>query len=450
MSEYEETGLWEKSLGKINDNSDKYYTYYESLRIEYRKFREHAAQLANEIARDLPDFTIHDASHFDKLWKLADLIAGNVFELNPIEPFVLGGSFLIHDLGLGLAAYPEGIDQLRKEPNWSDTIASILKEEIGHIPNKDEIQNAGPEIILKTKEQILRQLHARYAERLCLISWGEKDHTYHLIENVELRDKYGPIIGKIAQSHWWPVSKLAEYFPSKIGSFHPYPQEWEIDPLKLVCLLRVADASHIDSSRAPGYLRAIRKPGQRSKDHWVFQDHLHQPLLKNDRLVFTSGSRFPNNEASSWWLCFDTLTMIDRELGHVDALLSDSGRQRFVARGVANANDAIRMAELIPTENWIPIDARIKITDIPELIKKFGGEELYGPDPIVPLKELIQNGSDAIRTRRIVEGRPNDWGDICIRTGSDSEGDWIEVEDNGIGMSTEVLTGPLLDFGSSY
>jgi len=450
MSEYEETGIWKKSLGKINNHDDKYYIHYESLRNEYREFRKHANLLANEIARDLPDFTIHDSSHFDKLWKLADLIAGNDFELNPMEAFVLGGSFLIHDLGLGLAAYPEGIDQLRREPNWSDTIASILKDEIGHIPNRDKIQKADNEVILKTKEQILRNLHAKYAECLCLISWKENDHEYHLIENVELRDKYGPIIGKLAQSHWWPVSKLKESFPSKIGSFHPYPQEWEIDPLKLACLLRVADASHVDSSRAPCYLRSIRRPSQGSRDHWVFQDHLHQPLLKNDRLVFTSGSRFPNNEASSWWLCFDTLTMIDRELSQVDSLLSDSGRQRFAARGVANVNDAIRMAEQIPTENWIPIDARIKITDVPELIKKFGGEDLYGPDFTVPLRELIQNGSDAIRTRRIVEERPNDWGDICIRTGRDSEGDWIEIEDTGIGMSTEVLTGPLLDFGSSY
>jgi hypothetical protein len=450
MSEYEETGLWKKSLGKINNHDDKYYIHYESLRNEYREFRKHASQLANEIARDLPDFTIHDASHFDKLWKLADLIAGNDFELNPMEAFVLGGSFLIHDLGLGLAAYPEGIDQLRREPNWSDTVAAILKDEIGHIPNRDEIQNADPEVILKTKEQILRNLHAKYAECLCLISWKENDHEYHLIDNAELREKYGTIIGKLAQSHWWQVSKLTDSFPSKIGSFHPYPQEWEIDPLKLACLLRVADASHIDSSRAPCYLRVIRKPGQGSRDHWVFQDHLHQPLLKNDRLVFTSGSRFPNDEASSWWLCFDTLAMIDRELSQVDALLSDSGRQRFAARGVANVNDAIRMAELIPTENWVPIDARIKITDISGLIKKFGGEELYGPDLIVPLRELIQNGSDAIRTRRIVEGRPNDWGDICVRTGTDSQGDWIEIEDTGIGMSTEVLTGPLLDFGSSY
>jgi len=446
MSGYEETGLWKRSLGKTETEDE----IHESLRTEYGKFRERASQLASEIARDLPDFTIHDASHFDELWRLADLIAGKDFELNPMEAFVLGGAFLIHDLRLGLAAYPNGINQLRSEPNWNDTLTAILKENIGHAPSKDELESADEEIIHLATEQVLRKLHADYAEQLCLISWKDGDQKYHLIENIELRKKYGPIIGKIAQSHWLPVSKLAEIFKIRIGAVHPYPREWEIDPLKLACLLRVADASHIDSSRAPACLRAFRKPRSDSRDHWIFQDHVHQPYLENGRLFFTSGDKFPIGESASWWLGFDVLNMIDEELHQVDVLLSDSGRRRFAANGVAGAKNAQRMSEFIPTENWIPVDAQIRITDIPALIRKFGGEELYGRDSTVPLRELIQNGSDAIRARRSIEDRPSNWGDIVIRLGNDDEGDWIEVQDNGIGMSTEVLTGPLLDFGNSY
>ena len=42
------------------------------------------------------------------------------------------------------------------------------------------------------------------------------------------------------------------------------------------------------------------------------------------------------------------------------------------------------------------------------------------------------------------------WGKITVRCGADSVGAWLEVYDNGIGMSTAVLTDVLLDFGSSY
>jgi hypothetical protein len=37
-----------------------------------------------------------------------------------------------------------------------------------------------------------------------------------------------------------------------------------------------------------------------------------------------------------------------------------------------------------------------------------------------------------------------------VRLGADAEEHWIEVSDNGIGMSENIMTGPLLDFGTSF
>lgn len=71
---------------------------------------------------------------------------------------------------------------------------------------------------------------------------------------------------------------------------------------------------------------------------------------------------------------------------------------------------------------------------------------------IIPLFhcELIQNARDAIIARRILEGFSNNWGRITVRIISENETHWLEVEDNGIGMSESVLTGPMLDFEQSY
>jgi len=47
---------------------------------------------------------------------------------------------------------------------------------------------------------------------------------------------------------------------------------------------------------------------------------------------------------------------------------------------------------------------------------------LYGKNMIVPLRELIQNASDAIRARRIIEDEPSEYGDIVtILEPSDEE-----------------------------
>ena len=82
--------------------------------------------------------------------------------------------------------------------------------------------------------------------------------------------------------------------------------------------------------------------------------------------------------------------------------------------------------------------------------ERLGGEHLYGDDPTVPLRELIQNASDAVRARRFLENRASNWGRVNVRLGRDDQGPWVEVEDTGIGMSEAVLTGPLLDFGTTY
>lgn len=142
--------------------------------------------------------------------------------------------------------------------------------------------------------------------------------------------------------------------------------------------------------------------------------------------------------------------MIDRELRDVDSLLADKSLQRFAARRVAGINSPERLVSYIPTDGWLPVNAQIQVSDVPKLIKSIGGQELYGADSTIPLRELIQNAADAVRARRIIEERGNEWGEIAVRLGVDDCGNWLEVEDNGVGMSMEVLIRYLLDFGLSY
>jgi hypothetical protein len=378
-------------------------------------------------------------------------VAGPDYHLTPTEAFVLGGAFLIHDLGMGLAAYPEGIKALRGEPEWRDTLTSAWQSEKGRFPNPEELGEPPAEVERSATEQMLRVLHAQRAERLALTSWRtEGGATYHLIDNPELRRKFGPTIGRIAHSHWWAVDKLREEFRTPLGAPSGFPRDWTVDPLKLACLLRIADASHIDARRAPGFLRALRQPQGIAKEHWVFQEHLYQPQLSEGRLRYTSGHHFTVAEASTWWLCFDALQLVDRELRQVDALLADTGLPRLAARSVVGIESPERLTPLVPTMGWAPVDARIKVGNVAELVKRLGGEELYGQDSTVPLRELIQNSCDAVRARRTFEERPETWGEVVVRLGTDSNGYWVEVEDTGIGMSAEAVTGVLLDFGRSY
>jgi len=423
IMEFTNTRLWKNSLApQQNDPPQDGERPRERLRNAFFLFRDRANVLTGEIASALPAFTVHDITHLDALWEMADKIAGEKISLTPAEAFVLGGAFLIHDAGMGLAAYPEGPKSLKEDSSWGDFLTENYKRRLGRAPTDYERQNPEKEIEFDAIVELLRHRHAKQADKLASISWKSSDgETYHLIEDPELRKGYGTVIGKIAYSHWWDIDKVWEQFgslplfppPATIGC----PSKWTVDRLKLACLLRTADAIHLDARRAPGYLRALRKPSGYADLHWAFQGHIHKPNPDGERLVFASGESFKIDEADAWWVGYDLLQNADRELRQTDTLLQDKRDYRLAVRSVAGVESPTRLSFYIPTEDWMPVDAHIRVSNVAALIHNLGGENLYGRDLVVPLRELIQNASDAVRARRLLQNKGEDWGDIVVSMG---------------------------------
>jgi hypothetical protein len=445
---YEKSRLWRGTLGA--SSSAAFSTERERLKTEYFKFRERASQLAGEVSADLREFTVHDITHIDALWDLTDVIVGETYTFNPLEAFVLGSSFLLHDLGMALASHEFGLKPLTQRAAWPGYLRAAFRQIHNRLPTNIAQAADDSETLHMATGWILRDIHADTAEHLIERSWKSGNVQIYLMDDQDLRQYLGALIGKIAKSHGMPVHDLPALFPFPLGAPVGFPGKWTIDGLRIAATLRLADAAHIDAKRAPTFLRLLRNPKGNSLNHWLFQGALvYQPVLDGDRLRYT-GNSFPISEAKAWWLCVDTLRMVDKELRQVDNLLVDKGLPRFAAKAVLGVEDPLEVARLIPTQGWQPIDAQIKVTGVASLVGRLGGKELYGDNNSVPLRELIQNASDAIKARRILEGRPDDWGQIILRTGRDSNGSWIEIEDNGIGMSKDVLSGALLDFGNSY
>jgi hypothetical protein len=443
------SNLWKKPLDS-SAGSD-YQDQRARLRSSFISFRERAAQLADEIRKDLPDLTVHDITHLDALWEIASQITGDEFLLTPTEGYVLGGAILLHDLAMSVAATPGGFEKIKEDKRYKDLLFSRYQEKHERSPTEQEQENPASDIKKYVLFCFLRISHAENAEHLATISYQSKGKTpIFLIDDTELRQTFGKVIGRIAHSHWWSIEKLEKEFSRTIGAPAWAPGDWIIDPMKIACILRTADASHLDARRAPTFVRAFSKLNPSSEEHWIFQEKLSKPYLKDDALVFTSGEEFPLAEAGAWWLCLDALRMVDQELRSVDALLSDKSLKRFKARRVAGVDLPERLTEYIRTKDWLPINATVHISDLPSIIKSVGGEELYGKNPIVPLRELIQNAADAIRARSLYEHRKPSFGKIRVSLLEEDDSFFLEVEDNGVGMSKRVLTEFLLDFGKSF
>ena len=446
--DFRQTWIWRQAF-EI-PRSDSITEEQEYFRTQYLSIRDRSAQLVSRIAGDIPGLTVHDVSHLDALWDTASAVAEGAVNVNPAEAFVLGSSILLHDAAMSLAAYPGGLSDIKKTIAWRDAVArlALLSEESGAEPF--DLDDPSEAITKRVVPEVLRQLHAEHAEELAQQAWSNPDGSLtHLIEDTDLRTFYGPTIGQIAHSHWWSVQRLEQEFSEDLGALANRTRS-RVDRLMLACLLRVADALHLDSRRAPRFLRAITSPNGVSAVHWSFQERMARPHIELDAVVFTTGQPFGREDADAWWLAYDTLNAVDRELHDVDLLLQGHRPQILKARRVKGAGSPEILARSVQTREWRPVDARLQVSDVPRIVEHLGGSKLYGDNPTVALRELIQNAADAVQARRKFESRSDDWGRITVSLLSRSNETWLVVEDDGIGMSEHVLTGPLLDFGVSF
>ncbi|MBK5276834.1 MAG: ATP-binding protein [Desulfuromonadales bacterium] len=437
------TWLWRHAF--VNPHVDIAPQEQEYFRDRYLSMRDKVVILASRIVTDLPDFTVHDVNHIDALWETASIVAEGAIAMSPAEAFVFGAAVLLHDAALSVAAFPNGLADIKKTVAWKDTIARFSSE----VPT-DWVDEPAPEVLKRAIPEVLRRLHAEHSAELVEQSWSlSNGEPIFLIEDSELRYFYGRTIGLIAHSHWWPVSRIEVELSEDLGAFSTRTRS-KIDVVKLACLLRVADAVHLDQRRAPRYLRSLVRPSGVAALHWNFQEKLATPHVELDSVVFTAGAPFTLKEADSWWLAYDTIAAVDRELREVDLLLQSRSRELLKARRVKGVGAPEQLARTIPTRGWRPVDTQLRVTDIPKIIESLGGAKLYGEDPTVPLRELIQNSADAIQARRRLQNRPGSWGTITISLTELDNEDWLVIEDNGVGMSEQVLTGPLIDFGTSF
>ena len=103
---YNTTKLWQSAFA-TRAQDDPAAALRTRLRESLIRFRERAEQLAGEIPLGIRELTVHDVPrHIDALWQIAEIIIGKDYEITPIEAYVLGGAFLLHDLGLCLQAIP--------------------------------------------------------------------------------------------------------------------------------------------------------------------------------------------------------------------------------------------------------------------------------------------------------------------------------------------------------
>jgi hypothetical protein len=436
--DFRKSHLWESTLAPRS--SDKYSVQRAKLNAAYESMRDNASQLVALIRRDCPGLTVHDVSHLDALWEMADLIAGEGFVLTPAEAFVFGASILIHDSAMTVAAYPGRLAEIMKTTDWADTLFAAFRQNYNRVPTTNEISSPPKEIESTVLFAVLRALHAKQTETLATIAWKvpSTGNTVVLMEDLGLREAYGRAIGRIAHSHHWELDRLQANLRPDGGVAVGLPGEWTLNEIKVACLLRCADAAHLDQRRAPSVEYALTTPSYPSDTHWNYQNKLNAPTRHQDALRYASGQDFLIQDARAWWMCYDAIKVLNRELVGSNALLRDTGISEFAAVRVFGAESPAILSTQIVARDWKPVDAEVRVSSPTTLAQTLGGVNLYGHGLYAPIRELLQNSIDAVRARRLLEDREETWGQIRVTLELSGEGsDYydLHVDDNGIGMS---------------
>jgi hypothetical protein len=173
---------------------------------------------------------------------------------------------------MSVPSYPGGMSDLIKTTEWRD-IATATYRRAG-------VRNITAELVKNPPEEhrheiiflVLRALHAKHAEHLVSTTWPLPDGKgeVRLLEDLELRTAFGQSIGRIAHSHHWDIERVATELRGRTGTAAGLPNMWTLHEVKIACLLRCADAAHIDHRRAPSMLYALTSPKGISREHWIF------------------------------------------------------------------------------------------------------------------------------------------------------------------------------------
>lgn len=440
---YQRSKLWRTLVTAANEGD--YKREASELIAAYQTSWERASALSSRISHDLPGLTLHDDKHLSAVWSCSELLIGQDAQLNPIEIFVLGMSILIHDIGHTQIAYSGRIDEIRSSTTYKDILSTKFSEEHQLTPDEEQL------VLFDT----LRQMHAQQASEILLMKYdGDQDTPLFILQDQYLRENLADRIGRIAASHHWDHKEISTKLKSQSPAPGKYPQGWTIREQYLASILRCADAIQIDERRAPSFDRSLNAPQGISKQHWTAQNRLNPAIVSDTRpqaLRFTSKRPFNKSEIEAWWIAHDLIQIANNELQGCASLLADMSMPPLSANRIEGAEDPKHLSEYLETDDaWTPVKAEIRLSSVERIIDYFGGEKLYGNKPDIPLRELIQNGIDAIRAREGIENNPTMNHRVLVETALLEDGDIkLTVSDTGLGMSEQVLTGTLLEFGKS-
>jgi hypothetical protein len=463
-----------------------------------------------------PDYTDHGVEHVNRVLKSeVELVPKEVWErskrdsdprlLCDADAVVIIGATLLHDIAMHL--HPEGFlelvgkdsrfqplpwfceshegqaadvawhelweEYLREARRFSDRdLTNIIGEESARLWKFDALPADSGQWELNHRlivGEFIRRHHARLAHEIAIYGFpgsevgsgaeqfpamGAKGHPLNLLAD---------LIGLTARSHGLNLRVCKAYLDAT-PRYSGTPRPMGTAALYPMALLRVADYLQIDRQRAPAVLLQLRNPQspisvQEWKTHLAVQ-HIGPTNDPRGKMVTVSSDL----SLPLYLHLRELLSGLQAEMDHSTAVLDEAyGAQS--ALGLDRLNLAIRRVDsnlqspafrdalpYVPNKTGFAADPNLLTLLV---------EPLYGKEPGVGVRELMQNAVDAVceldawcKVHDVPIDSldlPEQEGDVMIDFIKRDDGSWfLRVQDRGIGMTSDNIQNYFLRAGASF
>ncbi len=411
------------------------------------------------IIKNMPQFTLHDIDHINNMLNIAAklITKTRLTKLSIPDLMMIIISICLHDIGMapeetsvqswkGLIETKDlTVDQNKEKKDFyrfRETHQNIIRD-IDELRSVDEHSKAD---MLENYiiSDYIRTTHAERAKKIIAQDWNSK---------IVYRDTdLTTYLASICFSHNEDSSYILD-----MESFCICGDDIYLCIPFVAVILRLCDIIDFDPKRTPRVLYshlAVSNPV--SLIEWNKHLSINAWTINSKRLTYSAQCNHPAIEAAIYQFC----DLIDNELRNATLIVSNISGEDY------EIDTEVYKLPIPPQVNRKKIQAKRDIvTNQPvyryndtkftlsknQVIDLLMGTKLYGK-PDVALRELIQNSIDACHLRgKLAESWQESYTpQIAVSLIKEGKEEYLEVEDNGMGMNQFIIDNYYSNIGSSY
>ncbi|MGE0569155.1 MAG: ATP-binding protein [Bacteroidia bacterium] len=380
--------------------------------------------LNNRIQVIFPKYTLHNTGHSFRIIEYMNKLVDDPTKLDELEIALLICSALLHDVGM--AASEEDINAIKADSfSFCDVKFSAMKK----------LVNGNEDLAL---QEYIRRIHAGLSGRYIREKLKDK-LIIPKLTNLDFANELALICESHTQDYDWVKTNLSVY---EVRGKYYFNSQY------VACILRLADILDIDGNRTPYKLYQLIAPKGVSDEEWK----QHFIISNTDKIIFNDRTRQKKivfygkvKNASTHRKILTYIDWVKIELTNSVALVTGMQPQYSL---MYDTNPEIN----IQTEGYTFSDHKMTL-QFEAISSLLMGEKIYG-NRSLGLRELIQNSIDACRIREENEQAAYEFGQDKyipkIKVILDPNKNQAIIQDNGIGMSMNIIKKHFLNIGISY